>query len=331
MRGTGRIYLRKNRQFGEVCGSLKSMKIRVAFFILVLFSFTGCSFVPPSHYNEGVHAPGARTLVIWLLSDIQPKDVEGRKVFEIAVDDVNNNVLNVDLAIIAGDLLRSRSQKDAFEWFVAAREKSYIDRWYEIAGNHDVRSGEIFGNYFTKPTYYSVWVGNIVLLMMSDQSTDSRTSISADAFDWWDESVARNQDSIIITVTHAQLRESGLFGSFVESRRIENSSRFEDVLKVNRVALWASGHSHLPQRMAGTVNIEPQLGGTCFVNVSAIRDDSFMDSESRFLIFEENSDIAWLRSRNHSKQRFNPNLNIALKLNRPFRWDGTLPKLKVPH
>lgn len=305
------------------------MKIRIAFFLLVLIIFTGCLFVPPSLYNEGVHAPDARTLVIWLLSDIQPKDVEGRTAFEKAIDDVNNIIPNVNLAIVAGDLLNSRSQKNAFEWFVATRENSYIDHWYEIAGNHDVRSGEIFWNHFAKPSHYSVQVGNVVILMISDQSPDSKTSISRDVFDWWNESVARNQDSIIVTVTHAQLRKSGLFASFVKSRRIENSSRFEDVLKVNRVALWASGHSHLPQRMAGTVSVEPKLGGTCFVNVSAIREDSFMDSESRFLVFEENSNIAWLRSRNHSKQRFNPGLDIALKLDKPFQWDGALPELKV--
>ncbi len=308
---------------------MNCMKRKSLFCLLLLVSISGCSFVSPSLYKEEVHTPGARKLVIWLLSDIQPEDVEGRRVFERAIDDVNNNVSDVDLAIIAGDLLKSRSQQDAFEWFVATRDRSYIDRWYEIAGNHDVRSGAIFYHYFTHPSYYSVEIGNVVVLLISDQSTDSATSISPDAFDWWREGVEGNQESIIVTVTHAKLRNSGLFSSFIGSRRIENSSRFEDVLKSNHVALWASGHSHLPQRMAGTVSIEPGLGGTCFVNVSAIREDSFMDSESRFLIFEENSDVAWVRSRNHSKQRFNPNLNIALKLDKPFLWDGTSPKLTI--
>jgi predicted phosphodiesterase len=265
-----------------------------------------------------------------MLSDIQPKTLSGRRVFEQVVSDSVEAVPNIDVAVIAGDMLQARSQAEAFEWFFSARKQSPVRNWYEIAGNHDVRSGSVYRKYVSKPAYYGVRVGNILLLMLSDESTDSRTDISSEAFAWWRDMVKNNQENIIITVTHAQLRHSGLFGSFVPSRIIFDSERFESVLQEEKVAIWASGHSHLPHGMWGTFSIEKKLGGTCFVNVSAIRKDGFMDSQSRFLIFEEGSDIVWIRSRNHTKRCFDSGLDIPLKLNRPFLWDGSRPCVLAP-
>ncbi|MBW2658920.1 MAG: metallophosphoesterase, partial [Deltaproteobacteria bacterium] len=220
-----------------------------------------------------------------------------------------------------------RSRSEAFEWFLETRGRSYIRDWYEIAGNHDVRSGELFWQYIKKPSHYGVRVGNILLLLLSDESVASRTDISDETFAWWRESVIQNQGKIIVTITHAPLRHSGLFTSFLASRRINDSPRFEQVLEKYRVAVWGSGHSHLPQGMAGTISIQPRLGGTCFINVSAIREDSFMDSQSRFLIFKEGSDSVWIRSRNHSKNRFDPGLDVRFKLDKRFVWDGTEPEM----
>jgi len=296
--------------------------------IPLLLFLSGCFFIPATVYDKDQHGltPG-RKLVVWLLSDIQPESREGRAVFENAVQDVNDHIPDVTLAVIAGDLLKSRSRSEAFDWFLAVRERSYIRNWYEIAGNHDVRSGEIFWDYIKKPPQYGVRVGNILLLLISDESTASKMDISDETFSWWRQSVIVNQDNIVITITHAPLRHSGLFSSFLASRRIEGSPRFEEVLQKYRVALWGSGHSHLPQGMFGTISIRPDLGGTCFINVSAIREDSFMDSQSRFLIFTEGSEFVWIRSRNHSKNRFDPGLDVRFKLDKPFVWDGVAPEM----
>ncbi|OQX76704.1 MAG: hypothetical protein B6D54_03330, partial [Epsilonproteobacteria bacterium 4484_65] len=130
--------------------------------------------------------------------------------------------------------------------------------------------------------------------------------------------VENNREKIIITVTHAQLKRSGLLGSSLSSRVIHNSERFEKVLQQEKVALWVSGHSHLPQRLSGTVTVRKDLGGTCFVNVGSISDELFLDSESRFFYFHDGSDVVWIRSRNHSKQLFNTDLDIQIPLGRSF-------------
>ena len=297
-------------------------------YLLVLFFLAGCAFVPRASYDERSLIHGdKKKLIIWMLSDIQPEDEKGRRIFEQAIEDVNANIPDVTMAVVAGDLLKSRSRSEAFDWFIRTKNNASIKNWYEIAGNHDVRSGEIFWKYINTPPHYGVRVGNVLLLLMSDESTDSETEISDTVFNWWREAVIDNHESLIITVTHASLHKSGLLSSSLKSRRIDKSERFEKVLKESKVTLWASGHSHLPQGMFGTTSIEPRLGGTFFVNVSAIREDGFMDSQSRFLIFEEGSDILWIRSRNHTERRFGPSLDIPLKLSRPFSWDGADPRI----
>ncbi|MFH0781884.1 MAG: metallophosphoesterase [Pseudomonadota bacterium] len=292
--------------------------------LLVVFLFlAGCVGVRTDKSPEVQLPPGrGQKLVVWMLSDIQPEVPAERSLFEKAIADVNSNVAQVDLGVIAGDLLKSRSRDEDFAWFLRTRNRSKVPHWYEIAGNHDVRSMPLFHHYFPRPSWYSVEIGNILLLLLSDESTASKTDISDAAFRWWRDMVVANQKKIIITVTHGQLQGSGLLGSSFASRQIKGSERFEKVLKGAGVAVWASGHVHLPQGLPGTVSIQKELGGTCFVNVSSIDTGPFMSSQSRFLIFEDGSDQLLIRSRNHSTGRFDEELDIFLHLDKPFAFSG---------
>jgi hypothetical protein len=299
--------------------------------LLILFFLAGCAGVHTSEYPADRQSVGkGRTFVVWMLSDIQPPTLADRQFFEQAIADVNDHVEQVDMGVIAGDLLKSRSRDEDFAWFLATRNRSKVRHWYEIAGNHDVRSEPVFHRYFPQPSSYGVELGNILLLLLSDELPSSKTEISDKAFLWWRDMVVRNQDRIIITVTHGQLARSGLLGSSFASRQIEGSSRFEKVLQEARVAVWASGHNHLPQGLPGTVSIQEELGGTCFVNVSAIDTGLFMNSQSRFLIFEEGSNQLLIRSRNHSLGRFDERLDLILPLDNPFVWSGEEPLLMIP-
>lgn len=279
-------------------------------------------YVPESEGEE-------QTLTIWALSDIHPRFEAERIVFENAITDMND-LEDIDVGIIAGDLLKSRSRDDSFDWFLETRSRANIGGWFEIAGNHGARSQPLFSHYFPIPPYYGVEIGNILFLMLSDTSTKSRTDISDTGFNWWRRMVMDNQDKIIVTVTHAQLTNSGLLGSFFASRRINDSTRFEEVLKRYKVALWLSGHTHLPQGISGTVSIKKELGNTCFVNVSSISVDGFLDSQSRLFVFKNGRKQVWIRSRNHTKRAFEPNLDIPLELEKTFLWDRTPPRLILP-
>lgn len=301
-----------------------SGKCWLAFLFVLLFA--GCSAAPPGRLDEGGKAGGGRELVVWMLSDIQPPTVAERVQFERAALDVAR-VDGIDFAVIAGDLLKARSQDEDFSWFLATRDRARVPIWYEIAGNHDVRSGERFRRCFPGPSYYAVEVGNLLLLLISDELPSSATEISDEVFVWWKRMVEGNQDRIIITVTHGQLEGSGLLGSMFASRVITGSERFEEVLRRQRVALWASGHTHLPQGLPGTVSRREDLGGTVFVNVSSIDEGLLMDSQSRFFVFRHGADEVLIRSRNHSQGRFDPTLDLELPLGRPFAWQGEGPRM----
>lgn len=298
------------------------------FLVVAVLMVAGCALVETAPYPEDSDTD-KRVLTIWALSDIHPRFKSERKYFEETVDDANT-LGPVEVGIIAGDLLKSRSRDEAFDWFLETRSRSTVQNWFEIAGNHDARSQPLFQHFFPNPPYYAVSIGNILILMLSDVSKKSRTDISDAGFAWWKKMVEENQDKIIITVTHAQLAESELFSSFLSSRVIAGSERFADVLKEKRVALWLSGHSHLPHGLSGTIAVNKNLNDTCFINVSSISRDSLLDSQSRFLLFTQGERKIWIRSRNHSKKQFESRLNIPLFMQKPFEWDGSGPKLILP-
>lgn len=300
---------------------------RKFFLIFSTLVCAGCVAVPNGNFQEGIEQSSGKQFVVWMLSDIQPPTAAQRDVFEAAVTDMNENIGPVNMGLMAGDLLTSRSQDEAFRWFVENRKRAKVTDWFQIAGNHDVRSGPIFYRYFPQPHYYAVELGNLLFLFLSDESTESRTDISEEAFLWWKDMVIENRDSVVITVTHAHLAGSGLIGSNLSSRVIHDSKRFEDVLQNEKVALWVSGHSHLSHGFSGTVTMRKNLGGTYFVNVSSISDESFLDSESRFFFFKTGSDVVWMRSRNHSKKSFNTNLDIPVSLGKDFLWNGERPRV----
>lgn len=309
------------------------MLTRLLHCVVLLGAFvilSSCTPVPNGDFLGDAGKGADRELIIWMLSDIQPPTVQQRHVFEEAVRDVKQHIGGIDIGIMAGDLLTSRSKDEAFTWFRKTREEANVTDWYQIAGNHDVRSGPVFYEHFPQPKYFAVELGNVLFLFLSDQSVASRTDISDDAFLWWKDMVESNQNRIIITVTHAQLRGSGLIGSSISSRVIHRSERFEKVLEKENVVLWVSGHSHLPQSLSGTVRMVKKFGGTYFVNVSSISDESFLDSESRFLYLRDGSEVMWMRSRNHSKGAFNSNLDIPITMKIPFHWSGERPKIVHP-
>ena len=298
--------------------------------LLIFLLLAGCSGLRTGEFPASRPPPGeGRTFVVWMLSDIQPPTPADRRFFEQAIADVNDHVSQVDMAVIAGDLMKSRSRDEDFAWFLDTRSRSQVRHWFEIAGNHDVRSEPLFHHYFPRPSYYGVDFGNILFLLLSDELPSSKTEISEGAFAWWRDMVLGNEDRIIITVTHGQLQNSGLLGSSFASRRIEGSKRFEKVLRDAHVAVWASGHTHLPQGLPGTVSIQEELGATCFVNVSAIDTGPFMNSQSRFLFFQEGSDRLLIRSRNHSLGRFDAELDVFLTLAKPFIFSDQEPSVTV--
>ena len=187
-----------------------------------------------------------------------------------------------------------------------------------------------YKKYIKKPLYYSVHIGNIIFLFLSDEVDCKQTVISDKAFKWWKEKVIRNQKCIIITITHGLLKESNLMGTSLSKLIIKNSNRFVDILTKYRVDIWICGHSHIPYYLPDKIVLSKELNGTLFIDVSAIRKDIFSNIESRIFIFKINSRFVLIKSRNHEKQLYYDDMDFFHQLTHKFIWDHSSPIIKSP-
>jgi len=269
--------------------------------------------------------PG-ETLTVWALSDTHIKDEKHMKPFRNAVEDVNDNVPNVDMAINAGDVAHF-PKAESYDLYIKTRDGSYIKEWYEIIGNHDYKTDK--GNIFREKlrgggdVNYTVEKGNILFIFMSNEDRGKATVISDETFEWWKDLVIKNQDKIIVVTTHAPLKGSGITFSGLKPRQIVDSKRFREVLKEYKVDIWFSGHLHMPQELFGMIVRQKNLNGTVFIEISSIRPDlgGIKEPQSRVLTFACGSDKVLVRSRNHERRFFTPGLDKVITLSKPYECD----------
>ncbi len=300
------------------------MPTKLKLFLILLFLIQSSCYIGYTSGEELTQAnwfDSKNTLTLWALADIQPTNRGHEEAFEIAITDINDNVPNVDLAIVAGDIV-NQSDEETFDWYVRTRDNSYIQEWYEIIGNHDLKTdmGQLFREKLREETNYSVLKGNILFIFMSDSQRGKATEISKEIFNWWKDLVVNNRDKIIVVTTHAPLEDSGIPFSSFRDRQVIDSERFTQVLKKYRVDLWLSGHLHLPHGMMNNIVEKDKYEGTIFVHISSIRPEimGLKESESRLLTFACGSDKVLIRVRNHKDGRFLPNQDRVFALSKKY-------------
>lgn len=298
----------------------------ILFLSVLLLALTSCRMGYTSGKElteEGWYDP-VNTLTVWALADIQPRNGSHRRAFEEAVLDINENVPGVDMAIVAGDIVHV-TEEETFDWYIQTRNESYVGEWYEIIGNHDLKSdrGKLFKEKLREDVDYAVLKGNILFIFMSDSERGKATEISDEVFIWWKDLVINNQDKIIVVTTHAPLEDSGIPFSSIRERQVIDSERFTDVLKEYKVDLWFSGHLHLPNGMVNGTVTKEKYGGVDFIHISSIRPEflGIKESESRVLTFVCGSDKVLVRSRNHHDRDYSWGLDEVFTLSKPYECD----------
>lgn len=271
-----------------------------------------------------------REFIIWAHSDIQPQNMKERDHYRIAALDIKENIRPVNAAIVAGDIVQYAESDEDFRWILETRGIASVPYWYEIAGNHDERNIANYFKYMKKPLYYTVAAGNLLIILLSDEVNSSPSEISDHAFHWWEKWVMENQDKTIITVTHAQLPESGLMFSSIYRSKVLGSERFTEVLKKYRVDLWLSGHTTSPAIDSFNDNSVKELNNTLFINISSIRREPGMSVRSRIIYLSENSDEMIIKFRDHDKKKFIDGNERRIKLRAPFSGRGGTPKIYYP-
>ncbi len=303
------------------------MKRRLVPLLLFFFlTLTGCNVGASSGKAltaENWFIPD-ETLTVWTLSDTHIKNEAHIKPFQNAIGDINENVPDIDMAINAGDVVNFPTE-ESYDLYIRTRDQSYIKEWHEIIGNHDYKTdkGKIFQSKLKEKPNYTVEKGNILFIFMSNADRGKATVISDETFEWWKDLVIKNQDKIIVVITHAPLDGSGITFSGIKERQITDSKRFRDVLKKYKVDLWFSGHLHIPQEMFGTIVKQKKLNGTVFIELSSIRPDimGMKEPESRVVYFACGTDKVLVRSRNHEMRTFMPALDKVFTLSKPYKCD----------
>jgi len=268
---------------------------------------------------------------IWAHSDIQPVDESEFFHYETAVDDVARNLPGLNMAIVAGDIVYAKKDASRFyEWFLETRKKAGIPYWFEIAGNHEARDLGAYLEAVGRPLHYAVTVGNMLIILMSDEKRTPQTEISHSTFRWWWDLVMENQDKILVTVSHAAPAGSGLPASMFPTMRIAASARFEEVMKRYPVDLWISGHNHVASSVSAKFSRPRAFPRTLFVEVASIHLTALSGIESYVLEFREGSEECRVLTRDHQSRRFVPRRYVNHTLRAHFSRGSGEPLIILP-
>ncbi len=295
----------------------------ILLFISILIALTfevSCTKSVGSENADNNH----KVFKVWALADIQPRNSKERKAFTTAVEDINKNIKDIQFSIVAGDIVNT-TDEETFDWYVTEKNKSYIKTWYEIIGNHDLKSdrGKLFKEKLREDLNYNVCYGNMLFIFLSDELRGKPTDVTDEVFEWWKKLVIENQEKIITVVSHAPLEGSKIPFSDHEDRKIVESERFQKVLKEYKVDLWLSGHLHLPNEFTNTINRNNKFDNTLFVHISSIRPEflGLKHSQSRILEFICGEDIVRIKSRDHKSGKWNKEIENDYKLSKIVECD----------
>ena len=268
-------------------------------------------------------SPRETSLIIWAHSDIQPYNLDEKEQYEIAIKDIKSMPFVSDMAIVAGDLVHRQDSQQYWDWMKTLRSESGIPLWFEIAGNHDQNDPVSYLKNSGKPWHYAVRYGNVLFIFLSDEIRSAVTDISDGAFEWWKNLVINNQDLIIVTITHAALKQSGLISTLNSTMCIKDSKRFWEVIQKYRVDLWISAHTHLPNYIPIKKSTR-RKSATFFLDISSIHKHTASPIESWIFIFRDGSRSLLCFARNHEKNKFyrtSFNLNLPM----PFVYGSGKP------
>lgn len=173
--------------------------------------------------------------------------------FLAVIDAIDDTITGVDKVFVLGDIVGNTPKTGAYYGTETVNYKSLRatsdiadSNWHEIAGNHDLLTGadgflaELLGSESALP-YYTVDVGNIVFLMVSnDDAVSGDGYISDEANSWIATTLAANDDKICMVLTHHPRQGTTRYSSNSDYMYIKNA----DSLENGGYDAWFSGHTH---------------------------------------------------------------------------------------
>ena len=281
-------------------------------------SLTGTTASIMSTKSGQEHFEATPTLKLWCFGDIQPLNAGHWTDFDNVITDILN--IPFDFSLVVGDIVDNGQTTADFVTYLTALRNANNPRndFYHLAGNHDYQSNGTLDNYkehMDNEHRYTLKIGNILIIVMSDEVQSVGGDISVETFDWWENLVVNNQDKNIIVVSHQPLFATTLGSdSHATNYSIADSSRFTDVLENYDIDMWVSGHVGLPldggTPDAGLKQVDTiiqktyGLNTSWHMNVGLHLPEDFTQICSRVLNFTEGSTACLVQLRNHTTNSF---------------------------
>ena len=247
-------------------------------------------------------------------------ELDGAEWMAKGLNELKKNKVPVDYAMVLGDIAHGATEQ-AFKTFVEQRDKSHIETWFELAGNHEYHGGTCkhYEKIVRSIKPYSHIDGNIAWLFISDENGSVQGDLGDEAYQWLEKSVREHQDKVVIVCSH-----QGVHGTTYKttsgSRHIHPKEKIASLLENHRVDLWMSGHEHHRPYDKQNNNIV-RKNDTTFINIASMSHAyGTKQSQSFVLAFAEGEKKIVARRRVHDDQEFDPKyeteipLQLAIKL-----------------
>ncbi len=261
---------------------------------------------------------------VLVMSDIHigltADNLDGSEWFSRALAELKKNVAPLSYALTLGDITQN-GDRDSLNKYLGLREKSSIQRWFELAGNHEYYRNGI-SNYTdlvrsTKP--YHVIDGNIAWFFISDEKNSRPGNITDSSYAWLKKTIALHRDKVLIVCSH-QLPSNTIRSSDEDVFCLHPKEKVADILETYPIDLWLCGHEHHKPYSDASIT---RKNNTTFINVASMSHayGSGM-SESFILEFKTNAKKILARRRTHDSQSFSEKFDVEI----PVRSEITFGK-----
>ncbi len=247
-------------------------------------------------------------------------------VFKNALNEIVNNIGTIDYAFSLGDLVQWGVNEE-FQKYLSVRNASKIDQWYELAGNHEQYGIENYSKLINYHKAYAIIDGNLVWIMVSDESPAGYGEISENTYIWLKDTITKHQDKNIIMCTHQLVRDT--------VRPLSESHSYFDpdgkyvingstgILDTLRVDLWLNGHQHY-FKYDPSIDIVTKtypMGTTTFINVASLNFNYNTEESQSFIFYlNESSNEILAKRRIHDKEVFDEDSTVTIKLPYPIEF-----------
>lgn len=258
--------------------------------------------------------PSSSQMRVSVMSDLHigriADGLDGAEWFARALTDIKNNAGPIRYALTLGDITQSGDRASLIK-YLALRNRSSIQQWFELAGNHDHYKNGI-GNYITlirgtEPHHFID--GNIAWFFISDEKHSGRGDITDKSYQWLKKKIALHKDKVLIVCSH-QLPPDTIYNSDKEARCLHPNEKVEEILSSNPIDLWLCGHEHmLPYTRANIA----RKGATTFINVASMSHAYETKASGSFILeFRKDAREIVARRRNHDSRSYSEQFEVKI-------------------